>query len=193
MPTDVVVFPGRNYGHDHPGLYYVRMALQRQGWRVHPVTWDDLPNDPRAWPEAVPDVARTVLDAVRPRLVVGKSLASLAMPLVAQRGLDGVWLTPLLDVPQVALAAAHLTAGSLLVGGTADPSWDGDVARAAAAACGCGVLELDGADHGFDVGRDPKASLDVVGRMVLGVERVSGPAHGASTWTEPPAEVNDLG
>ena len=169
-----LVLPGRGYGHDHPGLYYTRMALSGRGWRVNPITWDNLPADPQTWPDYVLDVAREAMAAARPALVVGKSLGSLAMPLAAERGVDGVWLTPLLEVPAVARAAAQLSSRSVLVGGTADPSWDGEVARAAAAACGYEVLELDGADHCLDVADDPLASIESVRAVVTAVTRIAG-------------------
>ncbi len=167
-----VVLPGRGYGHDHPGLYYTRMALAGHGWRAHLVSWDGLPDDPVKWPDYVTDTTSKVIDAVRPGLVVGKSLGSFAMPVAVERGLPGIWLTPLLRADGIAIAAGALPAHSLLVGGTADGSWDGDVAHAGAAVRGYEVLELDGADHGFDVDQDPGSSISALGRLADAVSEL---------------------
>jgi ribulose kinase len=56
-------------------------------------------------------------------IVIGKSLASLSAPVVADRRLAAIWLTPVLtDEPTVsALQAAK--GPCMLVGGTADQLW----------------------------------------------------------------------
>jgi hypothetical protein len=57
-------------------------------------------------------------------VMIGKSLGSLAAPVVADRGLAAIWFTPLLtDEPTVA-ALRRATGPCLLVGGTADQFWD---------------------------------------------------------------------
>lgn len=193
-PPVALVLPGRGYGHDHPGLYYTRMALASRGWRAHLVTWEGLPEDPALWPDHVSRVAASAIEEVRPELLVGKSLGSFAMPLAVERGVPGIWLTPLLTDERLAVAAAHLPARSLLVGGTADGSWDGGLARAGAASCGCEVLELDGADHCFDIRQDPRGSIAALDRLATAVIAVldrlgpSGEVH--RTASIPPRSAN---
>ena len=80
-------------------------------------------------------------------VVVGKSLGSLAAPLVADRGLAAVWFTPLLTNEPTVAALRRAIGPSLLVGGTADPYWDGQTARSLTA----DVVEIDGADHAMVV------------------------------------------
>jgi pimeloyl-ACP methyl ester carboxylesterase len=77
--------------------------------------------------------------------VIGKSLGTLAAGAVAERGWRAVWLTPLLNEPSFVDMLRARTAPALLVGGTNDPAWDGDLARELSP----DVLELDGADHGL--------------------------------------------
>jgi hypothetical protein len=92
-------------------------------------------------------------------VVLGKSLGSAAAPLV-----DGpaIWLTPLLIRPEIVEALAAATAPALLVGSPDDPTWgDGMVPDNDALE----VLELPGLDHSLQVSRDPRASLDVLGRV----------------------------
>jgi hypothetical protein len=68
-----------------------------------------------------------------------------ASPPPPPTGLAAVWLTPLLHRPEVVEALARASAPFLLVGGTADPSWDGAVARRLTPH----VLEVPDAHHGM--------------------------------------------
>jgi hypothetical protein len=89
-------------------------------------------------------------------VVVGKSLGSVAATIV-----DGpaVWLTPLLDRPEIAAALATAGSPALLVGSPADPSWgEGELPDNPLLE----VFELPGLDHSLQVSGDPLASLDVL-------------------------------
>ncbi|MEV0424981.1 hypothetical protein [Micromonospora sp. NPDC050495] len=77
-----------------------------------------------------------------------------------------MWLTPLLTLPRVADAPGRATAPFLLVGGTADEVWDGDLARRLSPH----VLEVAGADHGMYVPGPLTESIAVLGRVVVAVE-----------------------
>ena len=91
--------------------------------------------------------------------MIGKSLGSAAAPLVAERSLPAVWLTPLLVRPEVVAALRASTAGALLVGSAADPTWaDGELPGGDAVE----VVEFEGLDHSLQVPGDPLASLDVL-------------------------------
>jgi len=99
-------------------------------------------------------------------LLIGKSLGSLAAPVAADRGLPAVWLTPLL-IDEAAVAALHRAlAPCLLIGGTADKVWDGEVARSITPH----VLEVDGADHGMIVPGGLAESAAVLGQVITAVE-----------------------
>jgi hypothetical protein len=115
--------------------------------------------EPFAW---IRDRARQMLDQALDAdtvVVIGKSLASAAAPLVAERGLAAVWLTPLLARPDLASALHASSAPALLVGSTADPTWsDGEQP----AGDSIEVLEFEGLDHSLQVEGDPLASLDVL-------------------------------
>lgn len=63
-------------------------------------------------------------------------------------------------------ALERATAPFLLVGGTGDPSWDGDVARRLSPH----VLEIDAADHGLYVPGRLTDSVAVLGRVVVAVQ-----------------------
>jgi pimeloyl-ACP methyl ester carboxylesterase len=167
-----VLAPGGNYGPDGPLLMYARLAVQRRDGRVRPIAWD-LPGTTEvgALRERVVAQVSAAVDELTAAagaapLLVGKSLGSLAAPVAADRGLAAVWLTPLLtDEPTVA-ALRRATAPSLLVGGTADQLWDGQMARSITAR----VVEIDGADHGMFVPGPLADSAAALGRVITAVE-----------------------
>jgi pimeloyl-ACP methyl ester carboxylesterase len=137
-----VVLPGAMLG-GTPSCYYAASALNQQGWRVVQV-WDEFPGGDRvAWPRSRAEAA---LDhAGSARILAGKSAGTLAAAVAAERGLAGVWLTPVLNERVCTDGLRARSAPALLVGGTDDPVWDGALARE----LGDEVLELDGADHGL--------------------------------------------
>jgi hypothetical protein len=91
--------------------------------------------------------------------VGGKSLASAAAPLVSERTLPAIWLTPLLVRPEVVSALEATQAAALLVGSSADPTWaDGERPENDALE----IVEHDGLDHSLQVKGNPLASLDVL-------------------------------
>jgi hypothetical protein len=154
-----VLLPGVRYFSQAPLLWFAREAAQARGWSVLELS-ERAPGDqePFAW---MRDRAERVLDATEAGTVavIGKSLASAAAPLVADRGLPAVWLTPLLIRPEVVQALERATAPALLVGSAADPTWaNGELPRGGSVE----VVELEGLDHSLQVEGDPLASLDVL-------------------------------
>ena len=157
-----MVLPGIAYFSQAPLLWFARGAAQARGWSILELT-ERAPRDeePFAW---MRDRAERALDAAAAETVavIGKSLASAAAPLVAERGLPAVWLTPLLDRAEVVGALEASRAPALLIGSPADPSWgQGTVPQGASLE----VLELPGLDHSLQVDGDPLASLDVLRRV----------------------------
>jgi hypothetical protein len=136
---------------------------------------DQMPEegDPLAWAQ---DRARRALEAAQPpgrQVVVGKSLASGAAGVVADRGLPALWLTPLLDQRVVLDGLARARVQTLLVGGTADETWRPD---ALAPDVHVEVEALAGLDHSLQVPGDPAGSVDALGRVVAILDRFLGAA-----------------
>lgn len=156
------VLPGRGYTCDAPLLHYTRLLLRTRGWTVRTVRWR-VPPSPAQLLDAAPDL----LDAVQAsqHLVVAKSLGTWVLPLAVERGLPGVWLTPLLREDRLLQAARASSSPTMLVGGSADPSWD----SGAAAASGQRVLEVAGADHSLEVVGDVAASIQALQLVVAEV------------------------
>lgn len=166
-----VLIPGRGYDTRYPLFAYTGEALRRTGFDVHEITWavpERFAPDRDGPAAALGWVVGQVEQALGERtdLLVGKSLGSLAAPLAADRGLAAVWLTPLLHRPEVVEALARSTAPFLLVGGTADPSWDGAVARRLTPH----VLEVPDAHHGMLVPGPLARSAEVLGQVCTAVE-----------------------
>jgi hypothetical protein len=164
----VVLLPGVRYFSQAPLLWFAREAAEAQGWSVLEVSERAAQDqEPFAW---MRDRAERAVAAApgNTLAVIGKSLGSAAAPLVAQRGLPAVWLTPLLTRAEVVAALEASAAPALAVGSSADPSWsDGRQPRNDALE----LVELDGLDHSLQVEGDPLGSIEVLRRVT---ERIGG-------------------
>lgn len=167
--TDAVVIPGGMFGPGAPLLMYAGDVLERRGATVHRHWWS------QQWPQyAEPVIESWVCGEVarllgrvggRP-VLIGKSLGTNAAALAAERSLPAVWLTPLLNLPWVVEALDRATAPFLLVGGTADPAWNGALAHRLSPH----VCQVEGADHGMYVPGPLTESIAVLGRVVVAVD-----------------------
>ncbi|MFH5821487.1 hypothetical protein [Georgenia sp. AZ-5] len=161
-----IVFPGAGYTPDRPLLHYARSILRDAGWSGRDVWWPELPPaGSDALGTMVRDIAWRELHAdaaPAQRLVVAKSLGSLAAPLAADLQIPGIWLTPLMHNAEVVAGLERQTAPTLLVGGTADELWDGSAARRT----GHPVLEIPGANHSLEFPGDARRSVAALGDVV---------------------------
>lgn len=174
-----VVVPGRGYPPAAPLTFFAGFALLQHGWSVRQVWWDPPAYESDA---QTTDWVRRQVEPVLPVsgrvLVVAKSLGTYAAPLAAERGLEAIWLTPLLRTPSLVDAIAANPACQLLVGGSADDlAWDARVARDLAER-GCDVVGVPGADHAMmtpgDVVRGVEAHVDVLRAVDAFLDRLTG-------------------
>src|SRR4051812_16726321 len=138
-----------------PGLIFSLQAIVREGWSAIQVIdeYHDRTADPTSWVVERASAAIERAAGADRILIVAKSLSTRAAGVVADGGYPAVWLTPLLDDPVSIAGLERRTAPALLVGGTADPVWNGPLARRLSR----NVLELKGVDHGFgERGDDPR-------------------------------------
>jgi hypothetical protein len=158
-----VVLPGAMLA-AMPVAAFAIEALRSKGWRaVH--VWDeflDRSQDPVRWTLDRLDAATAFAGDVDELLVVAKSLTTRAAGACAERCLRAVWLTPLLQDPECVQMLRARTAPALLVGGTEDRIWDGELARELSP----DVTEIDGADHGLARISDLQAVLESVAAFV---------------------------
>jgi hypothetical protein len=162
----LVLLPGVRYFSQAPLLWFTREAAQAAGWSVLELS-ERAPADQDAfeWMSARAQSALAATDAEQV-VVAGKSLGSVAAPLAAERGLPGIWLTPLLIRPDVLAALNAASAPALAIGSPADETWSGGGRPSAES---LELLELEGLDHSLQVPGDPLASLDVLRRVVEAV------------------------
>jgi hypothetical protein len=164
-----ILAPGGNYSADGPLLMYARLAVQRRGGHTCPIVWNlSEGSDSSQQRERVASQVKSAIDEMTAAtgaapVVIGKSLAA---PVVADRGLAAVWFTPLLTDEPTVTALRRGTGPCLLVGGTADQFWDGQIARSLTP----DVVEIDGADHGMFVPGRLAASAAVLGQVITAVE-----------------------
>jgi hypothetical protein len=167
-----VILPGIRYFSQAPLLWFTREAAQAGGWSVVEVDERAPRNqEPFEWMRGQAERALEAASGADRVVVIGKSLGSVAATLVNG---PAVWLTPLLNQPEVAAAIGSATAPTLLVGSTADPTWAGGAPRENES---IEVLELEGLDHSLQVTADPTYSLavlgDVTARVGAFLERLS--------------------
>lgn len=171
-----VVLPGSGYSPAHPLLEFGRQSLLQHGWTVQQVWWDqprDLQDDDDTL-EWVRQQATAVLDAevdAERLLVLAKSLGTLASPVVAERGLDAIWMTPLFSMPDsIEAIGTNAAAGArqLLIGGLSDPAWDSKCANELESReASIEVVEFADATHFMHVPDDALRSVEIQ----LGVSR----------------------
>jgi hypothetical protein len=160
--ADVVVIPGGAFGPAAGMLQYAGAVAEGRGATVHRHWWSRPPSDPVG--DWVSDELSPLL-GTRP-LLIGKSLGTNAARLAADHHLPAVWLTPLLTDPWVVDGLSRATAPCLLIGGTSDPFWDSDRARALCPH----VLEIPAADHGLQVPGPVSDSIAVLARVVAAID-----------------------
>lgn len=167
----VVILPGARYPTRAPLLWFAREVAVAKGFGVLEVL-DEPPagEDPFAW---IRDRAQRALDhePAPTTVVIGKSLASDVADLAADRELPAVWLTPLLDRAGVRAALARASRPALLIGGTADPTWQPDTVAPSAL---LEQLELPEHDHSLQLPGDPLASLASLKKVTKRIERFLG-------------------
>jgi pimeloyl-ACP methyl ester carboxylesterase len=172
-PRRVVLLPGARYPTRAPLLWFSREVAIARGYGVlevldEPPAGEVAGGDLFSWAR---DRALRALEHDPPReldVVIGKSLSSDIADLAADRALPAVWLTPLLDRPGIVAALARTTRPTLLVGSTADPTWN---ASAIPDNVMLDRLELDGLDHGLQLPGDPQASLAALRKVVKKLDR----------------------
>jgi pimeloyl-ACP methyl ester carboxylesterase len=168
----MVIIPGGGLGPHQPLLNYSWLAGRARGAEALHIEWPSErptsrdPADSASW--VVEQVATAMATfGVPGPVLVGKSLATYAAELAADRALPAIWHTPLLSDPRCVAALRGATAPFLLVGGTADHWWDSRLARTLTPH----LLEIPGADHGMILPGVPLArSAAVLGQVAACVE-----------------------
>lgn len=164
---NAVIIPGGMYGPQAGLLAYAGEAAARRGANLELISWTPPKGRPlverHSW---VYEQVTSVVEKLATPLLIGKSLGSYGAAVAADRGLPGIWLTPLLTMPACVEPLRRATRPFLLVGGTADDFWDGALARELTPH----VLEVTGADHGMKVPGPLHRSAEVLGQVATTME-----------------------
>lgn len=163
----VLALPGAGYPTSMPGIHVPLRALALSGWTVLDAQWDmrdaEVDEQVRIDEEAIEELDALSHGAAH-RLVLAKSVGTLAAGWAADHGVPGVWITPLLQRNSIEAEVTRSSAPALLAGGAADGAWDRDTAKRT----GQTVLELGRADHGLQTG-DWREELEVLRTLTAGV------------------------
>lgn len=167
MPTRrALLVPGRGYDTRAPLFAYGGEALRRMGFATDEVRWQvpaELPlGRAAAWvrEQVMPALGESV------ELIVGKSMGTFAVSLAEQRRLRGIWLTPLLTYSEIVEILGRTETPFLLIGGTADRLWNGEIARRLTRH----VLEIPEADHSLLLPGPMARSAAVLGQVCTAIE-----------------------
>jgi hypothetical protein len=152
--STALLLPGRAYTPVMPALFLASLALRDAGLEPVAVEWP-APEGVLVPPDEIRRTVAAAIEEHHPTVVVAKSMGTHAAPVVADHGIDAVWLTPLLDDAVCRAAIERHPGRQLLVGGSADPMWV-DLP----AVPGATVVEIPGADHGFCTPGDAVASAE---------------------------------
>lgn len=159
-----MIFPVRGVTHDL-GDADAADPTSHAGQRLIEAEPDRLTTRRRARPIR-DEAASYAATALRPVWLTAVSLGTYAALLAADRDLPAIWHTPLLIEPAIGEALRRGTAPFLLVGGSADQLWDGELARKLTPH----LLEVSGANHGMYVDGPLARSVQVLGRVITAIE-----------------------
>jgi hypothetical protein len=173
----VLLIPGHAYSAERPLLHFAGAVFAHHGWSTREIRWpappparegDELPvwfARQRTFVHA--HLGQVLESETNPRIaLVGKSMGAWAAGLAADRGLPAIWLTPILRDTDLAADLRRSPAPFLLVGGTADPSWDPSIARD----LGRPFHEAENADHGLETADDPVNSAEILRRVTIAMD-----------------------
>jgi predicted alpha/beta-hydrolase family hydrolase len=183
-----LIFPGLQYTCDMPVLYYPSLLLsQRRADVLHLYSdytnadYTALPARQRA--EWLLNDARAALKAGLAQrdythlVLVGKSIGSVAVAYLLQDQASHssaaavvenaltIWITPLLQQPQLITALASLRRPALLIASTADRTYDPASLFRIRQTATPEVLLIEGADHALEIPGDANASIVALQRL----------------------------
>jgi hypothetical protein len=172
-----LLIPGYQYSPERPLLHFARAVFLRYGWTTQEVWWHERPPEQAgqelpAWSAQLrtyvrDHVGRALDRETAPRIALaGKSMGAFAATLAADRNLPGIWLTPVLRESELPGDLRRSAAPFLLVGSSADPSWDPELARG----FGQPWYEVPDADHGMETDDDPVHSAEVLRQVTAAMD-----------------------
>lgn len=195
--TLAVLLPGQGYTARMPLFYYAeRIALDRR-WDVlsvdyayPPLEYDDDLEVRRRRLEGRKRELEADVDAAfaagigqrdyRRIVLIGKSLGTRAMTHLLAQGIErevwNVWLTPLINAPEVREAIEAHPGRSFVAIGTADFAYDAAYLDRLRESGKAEVVTVAGADHGLDIEGDIAGSIRALGEVIARLDAFLPPA-----------------
>lgn len=190
--TLAVLLPGQGYTADMPLFYYAEWIALERGWDVLRVDY----SYPALAYDANVDIRRSHLEERKQQLfadvdaafeagseqrpyetvvLIGKSLGTRAMAHLLSRDVAqarwSVWLTPLINEPDVREPIERYPGRSFVAMGTEDFAYDQSYLEWLRSSSGVDVVVVAGADHSMDVSGDIEGSIDAMGRLMSRLDR----------------------
>jgi hypothetical protein len=183
-----IVFPGRGYTSQGPLLHYTINLLLENRVNVLSVDyayWNNLEfnrldwDDKKKWLFAdVEEAFKAAVDNIdaEPRILVGKSLGTLAMghlldTFSSTRKTTAIWHTPLVKMPHLVRQITKHKPHSLFVIGTADPHYDREILDEVKAAISGRLIVIEEANHSMEVPGGVQDSLKVMTEIIDGIRQ----------------------
>lgn len=164
-PTRVAtILPDVEMSQTTPILHFTRRLLSDKGWHVRVARWPGEDRD--ALPTALLEEALDRAGTPEMHLAVGFSAGTYGLPAAIERNLPGIWIRPLLREDVLREAVAAILEPSLLVGGTQDAQWDGEIERPTR----CQSHEVKDADLALEIPGSVPETLKVMTRTLKRIE-----------------------
>lgn len=185
--TLAVLLPGQGYTARMPLFYYAEQIALDRGWDALSVDYsypplehhDDLEVRQHRLVERKRELEADVEAAFaagldqrdyRRVVLIGKSLGTRAMTSLLARGIDhetwNVWLTPLINIPEVRKAIEAYPGRSFVAIGTADFAYDAAYLDQLHASGTAEVITVAGSDHSMDIEGAIVGSIRALGEVM---------------------------
>lgn len=183
--TLAVLLPGHGYTAAMPLFYYSEWIALDRGWDVlrvdydYRVFWADASTDERKQ-RLNADVDAALSDGLRQRdydriVLIGKSMGTRAMAHILSerpnKDVWNVWLTPLLNEPEVKGYIEQRPGQTFVAIGTEDFAYDQKYLEWLVASGNVEVVIIEDADHSMDVSGDILGSIQAMGQVMSKLDK----------------------
>ncbi len=170
-----LIYPGLRYNCDKPLLYYTTQILLQNGYDVLQLRADYSTREFKDLSKAeqtiqlIEDGKALLNSGLQTKsyndiLFAGKSLGTLIMAFILNENRElfnakTIWLTPLLNLPPVSQAVLGTTGPALIIGSTADPTFEAEPVKDIQSMTNVVALSIQDANHSLEIPDDPLRSL----------------------------------
>lgn len=181
--TLLVMLPGLGYTNQMPLMFYIQELAMARHWDIVQVNYDYRGMMGTTQEERVYRITadcQIVMDAALAKggykriVLAGKSLGTLAMTALLKGGISrdaiSLWLTPLINWPEVREVMTTSAPNAAVVIGTRDDHYD-PLFVEELRNMGAQVAIVDGGDHSLDIEGDVDESIGVLRQVIGALDR----------------------